>query len=33
MKEIVITARDAGQRLDKYLLRYLPLAGRDFCIK
>lgn len=33
MKEIRITEKDAGQRLDKYLLRYLPEAGKSFLYK
>ena len=33
MKEITITSREAGQRLDKYLLRYLPSAGKGFLYK
>ena len=33
MKEIRITAREAGQRLDKYLIRYLPAAGKSFLYK
>ncbi len=30
MKEIIIGAGEAGQRLDKYLRRYLPSAGSGF---
>ena len=33
MREIRITARDAGQRLDKYLVKYLPAAGKSFLYK
>ena len=33
MKEIRITSREAGQRLDKYLVRYLPGAGKSFLYK
>ncbi len=33
MKEIRITARDQGQRMDKYLIRYLPGAGKGFLYK
>ena len=33
MKEISITANDAGQRLDKYLRKYLPEAGSGFLYK
>ena len=33
MKEITIAARDAGQRLDKYLRKYLPAAGSGFLYK
>lgn len=33
MKEIVIQERDAGQRLDKYLQKYLSGAGKSFLYK
>ncbi len=33
MKEIRITDREAGQRLDKFLIRYLPEAGKSFLYK
>ena len=33
MKEIVINERTAGQRLDKFLQRYLPAAGTGFLYK
>ncbi|MBR3516088.1 MAG: RluA family pseudouridine synthase [Lachnospiraceae bacterium] len=33
MKEITITAKDAGQRLDKYLRKYMPAAGSGFLYK
>ena len=33
MKEINITAKDAGQRLDKYLKKYMPAAGSAFLYK
>ncbi len=33
MKEIVITEKEAGQRLDKFLVRYLPEAGKSFLYK
>ena len=33
MQEIQITAKDAGQRLDKYLKKYLPEAGSGFLYK
>lgn len=33
MKEIVITDREAGQRLDKYLQKYLPQAPKSFFYK
>ena len=33
MKEITVTSREAGQRLDKYLVRYLPAAGKGFLYK
>lgn len=33
MKEIKITEKEAGQRLDKFLVRYLPEAGKSFLYK
>lgn len=33
MKEIRITEKEAGQRLDKFLVRYLPEAGKSFLYK
>jgi 23S rRNA pseudouridine955/2504/2580 synthase len=33
MREILITGKDAGQRLDKYLRKYLPEAGSGFLYK
>lgn len=33
MKEITVTSRESGQRLDKYLIRYLPAAGKGFLYK
>ncbi len=33
MREIIITEKEAGQRLDKYLNRYLPEAGKSFLYK
>ncbi len=33
MKEIRITDKEAGQRLDKFLVRYLPEAGKSFLYK
>ncbi len=33
MREISITGKDAGQRLDKYLRKYLPEAGSGFLYK
>ncbi|MDO4616705.1 MAG: RluA family pseudouridine synthase [Lachnospiraceae bacterium] len=33
MKEIRITDKEAGQRLDKFLMRYLPEAGKSFLYK
>lgn len=33
MQEITVSARDAGQRLDKFLGKYLPEAPRSFCYK
>lgn len=33
MKEIIIRTNEAGQRLDKYLSKYMPLAPRSFFYK
>ena len=33
MKELRITAKDAGQRLNKYLGRIMPAAGSGFLYK
>ena len=33
MKEIIITSREAGQRLDKYLGKYLREAPKSFIYK
>lgn len=33
MREITVSAREAGQRLDKYLTKYLPEAPRSFFYK
>ena len=33
MKELCVSAAEAGQRLDKYLGRYLPLAEKSFLYK
>ncbi len=33
MQEITITAKDAGQRFDKYLRKYMPEAGSGFLYK
>ena len=33
MREIAISAREAGQRLDKYLAKYLPEAPKSFLYK
>lgn len=33
MREITVSAREAGQRLDKYLAKYLPEAPRSFFYK
>lgn len=33
MKEHVIQEMDAGTRLDKYLVRILPYAGKSFLYK
>jgi len=33
MKELVINEKDSGQRLDKYLKKYMPSAGTGFLYK
>ena len=33
MREITISGKEAGQRLDKFLFRYLPGAGKSFLYK
>ena len=33
MREIKITEKEAGQRLDRYLQKYLPLAPKSFFYK
>ncbi|MCR5209178.1 MAG: RluA family pseudouridine synthase [Lachnospiraceae bacterium] len=33
MKEIIINEKDSGQRLDKYLKKYMPSAGTGFLYK
>lgn len=33
MREIVISEKEAGQRMDKYLVKYLPLAPMSFFYK
>ena len=33
MKEIHVSANEAGQRLDKLLAKYLNLAGKSFLYK
>lgn len=33
MREIIITANEAGQRLDKFLAKYLNEASKSFCYK
>ena len=33
MREVIITGKEAGQRLDKFLIRYLPGAGKSFLYK
>jgi len=33
MKELIVSATDAGQRFDKYLLRLMPAAGKSFLYK
>lgn len=33
MKEIVVNLNNSGQRLDKYLIKLLPLAGKSFIFK
>lgn len=33
MRSLIITEKDAGQRLDKLLGKYLNLAGKSFIYK
>lgn len=33
MREIIITEKEAGQRMDKFLMKYLPLAPMSFFYK
>lgn len=33
MRELVVTKNEAGQRFDKYLLKYLNKAGAGFIYK
>ena len=33
MRQLTVTGQEAGQRLDKYLGKYLNLAGKSFLYK
>ena len=33
MREVIISGRESGQRLDKYLKKYLRKAGQGFIYK